>query len=1055
MGDGVMITYTENQLEEAALGWLADQGYEVLFGQDIAHDGKNPQRENYTQVLLTERLRDVLTRINKKLPDSAIDEAVRKIQLTESPSLVINNRNFQKMITDGVDVQYNRSDGSIKTGKVWLFDFENIDNNDFLAVNQFTVIENGHTRRPDIMVFCNGIPLVLFELKSASSEEATVERAYNQVQTYMRDIPVLFTMNSFCVITDGTFARAGTITANYEWYMAWRSEEGDDLLSIGEPQLETLIAGMFNRERFLDIIHHFILFQDDGVTITKILAGYHQYHAVNKAIERTHLALSHKGDRRIGIVWHTQGSGKSLSMVFYAAKLVLALNNPTVVVLTDRNDLDEQLYSTFSRSKALIRQNPRKAENRSHLRELLSVESGGVIFTTIQKFSPFDEEDSYPVLTDRENVIVIADEAHRSQYGFKAELGAGKKNEGDIKFGYARYMRDALPNASFIGFTGTPIDLEDRSTPAVFGDYIDIYDMTRSVEDGSTVRIYYESRIIKLGIDETIELDEEFEDITEYQESGYREKLKSRWARLESVVGSQTRIKELAADIVSHYETRENILLGKAMIVVMSRRIAVELYNEIISLRPKWHSDNDLEGKIKVVMTGSAGDPQSWQPHIRNKKGREELAKRMKNVDDPLKMVIVRDMWLTGFDVPSLDTMYIDKPMRGHNLMQAIARVNRVFRDKKGGLVVDYLGIAQFLKEALSQYTESDRHTAGIDVEQALDILKEKYEIIHDMLNGFNYSDFLTGGPSERMRVIIDGMNFVMGLGRREEKEFIKTVTELEKAQSLCATRDEAKAIALEIGLFKAIKANIIKLRNENIFRKTGRTREDIEAAINQLVSKSIISEDVIDVFEAMNLERPDISILSDEFLKDVQNMKQKNLAAELLRRLIEGKIKVMARTQMVESKKFSEMLKEAINRYTNQAISNIQIIEELIKMAKDIEKASHRGEELGLSQDELAFYDALCVNDSAVKLMGDEVLMQIAHDLAESIRKNITIDWNLKESVRAKMRTTIKKLLKKHGYPPDQQPAAIKTVMEQAELLCENETYGPGVEGEFSKVAE
>lgn len=1039
-----MNLFTEDTLEQAALSWFESLGYSIVFGPDIACDGDSPERNNYGEVILEGRLRDALSRINKKVPASAIDDALRRIFITESPSLIINNRNFQKMITDGIDVQFNRPDGSVKTEKVYIFDFENADNNDWAVINQFTVIENGVNRRPDIMIFLNGIPLVIFELKSASHEETDILKAFHQIETYIKDISSIFTCNSFCVISDGLLAKAGTMTSNFERFMSWRTEDGDKILKITEPQLETMIKGMFEKKRFLDIIKNFILFQDDGSSITKIIAGYHQYHAVNKAVENTHRALALKSDRRIGIVWHTQGSGKSLTMVFYAAKAVQTFGNPTIIVLTDRNDLDEQLFGTFAKSEAILRQTPRQATSRAKLRELLSVESGGIIFTTIQKFSPFEEEDSFPVLTERKNVIVIADEAHRSQYGFQAEVSSKNSDTTDVKYGYAKHMRDALPNASFIGFTGTPVDLEDRSTPAVFGDYIDIYDMTRSVEDKSTVRIFYESRIIKLAIESGASdlLDEEFDDITEYQEESYKDRLKSKWARMEAIVGAENRIKELASDIVSHYETREKIIYGKAMIVVMSRRIAVDLYNEIVKLRPHWHSKDDREGKIKVVMTGSASDKQDWQQHVRNKKGREDMAKRMKDVNDPLKIVIVRDMWLTGFDVPSMDTMYIDKPMKGHNLMQAIARVNRVFKDKKGGLIVDYLGIAEFLKKALSQYTETDRDTAGIDINQVLLIFKEKYEVVCGMLHKLDYSLFIKGTPAERMKTIVSGMNFVMGLGSVREKDFLKTVMELEKAQSLCATTDEAKELSLEIGYFKAIKANIMKIRQENIFRKTGKTKEDIEAAVNQLVSKSIISEEVIDVFEALKMDKPEMSILSDDFIDEVRNIQYKNLAAELLKRLIEGKIKLMARKQLVESKKFSVMLEKALNRYTNQAITNIEIIEELIKMAKDMESSMRRGEDLGLSEDELAFYDALCVNDAAVKIMGDDILKKIAHDLAESIRKNITIDWKLKESVRARMRTEIKKLLRKYGYPPDQQDSAVKTVMEQAELLCENESY-------------
>ncbi|OHD69976.1 MAG: DEAD/DEAH box helicase [Spirochaetes bacterium RBG_16_49_21] len=1053
-----MQAFTEDQLEQAALEWFKDLGYAIIFGPDIAFDGKKPERKDYASPILEDRLREALSRINKKIPAGAIEEAIRKITISEHPSLIVNNRTFQKMITDGVDVQYKRPDGSIKNDKVWLFDYNDPDNNNWLAAHQFTLIENNHNRRPDVVIFLNGIPLAVIELKSAAEEETTDEKAFRQMQTYIKEIPSLFVYNSFCVISDGLLAKAGTITSNFERFMSWRADEGGQIRSLAEPQLATLIKGMFSKERFLDIIKHFVLFQDDGKEIVKILAGYHQYHAVNKALENTDRAVSSKGDRRIGVVWHTQGSGKSLTMVFYTGKLVLSMDNPTIVVITDRNDLDDQLFGTFCKSAGILRQIPKQAETRAQLRELLSVESGGIIFTTIQKFSPFEEEDSFPLLTDRKNVIVIADEAHRSQYGFSAEVRIAKgRGSSEVKFGYAKYLRDALPNASFIGFTGTPIDLEDKSTRAVFGDYIDIYDMTRSVEDKSTVRIYYESRIIKLGLDENVEsfLDDEFEEITEYQEETYKDKLKTKWARMEAVVGSENRIRELANDIVKHYEIREKDHFGKAMIVVMSRRIAVALYEEIVKLRPGWHSDDDDKGKIKVVMTGSASDPKQYQPHARTKKKREDMAGRMKKVDDDLKIVIVRDMWLTGFDVPSLDTMYLDKPMRGHSLMQAIARVNRVFEDKEGGLVVDYIGIAYFLKEALAQYTESDRDTAGIDTSRAVAVMREKYEIIKGILHKFDYSGFLSGSPSQRMQVIIDAVNFVMGLAKDQELALLKTVAELEKAHSLCATSSEATAVALEIGFFKAVKASVIKIRQENIFKKTGKTREDIEFAVNQLVSKSIISEEVIDVFEALHMDRPELSILSEKFLEEIRGLKQKNLAAELLKRLIEGKIKFMSRKQLVESKKFSDRLKEALQRYINQGITNIEIIEELIKMAQDIDASTRRGEGLGLSEEELAFYDALCVSDAAVKIMGDDILKQIAHDLAEAIRKNITIDWNLKESVRAKMRTVIRRLLKKYGYPPDQQPAAIKTVMEQAELLCDEESMGYGADRGLLKVAE
>ena len=1035
-------SYAESDLEQAALEWFEEMHYEKAYGPEISPEGEYPERQYYHEVLLKDRLRDALIRINKHLPREVIEEAIRIIEFPQSPSLLINNRAFQKMITDGIDVEYRTPSGEIEYPKVKVFetDPDRVDNNDFLVVNQFTVIENGGEKRPDIVVFVNGIPLVVFELKSASNEEVGISEAYNQVQTYKKTIPSLFTYNSFIVISDGVNARVGTLTADEERFMMWRTIDGEDVAPSSQPQLEVLIKGMFEKRRLMDIIKHFVLFQTDGDNIVKILAGYHQYHATNKAIASTERAVQEQGDRKIGVIWHTQGSGKSLSMVFYAGKLVLTLDNPTIVVVTDRNDLDDQLFATFSKSKDLLRQTPQQAESRKHLRELLSVESGGIIFTTINKFMPEDQEDTLPVLTERRNVIVIADEAHRSQYGFHAEMVADKnKGEAEVKYGFAKYMRDALPNASFIGFTGTPVELADKNTPAVFGDYIDIYDMTRAVEDGTTVKIYYESRIARLELSESERpvIDSEYEEITEYQEYTQRERLKSKWARLEALAGSEKRVKQIAKDIVEHWERRRSAMFGKAMIVVMSRRIAIDLYKAIVALRPEWHSDDDSKGKIKVVMTGSSSDPADWQPFIGTKRRREYLAKRMKDINDPLEIVIVRDMWLTGFDVPCMHTMYVDKPMKGHNLMQAIARVNRVFRDKPGGLVVDYIGIADLLRSALQQYTESDRKTAGIDTDRAVDFMLEKLQLIRELLHGHDYSKFRSEKASERMKAIVETVDYVLGLGDEGKRNFLNYVTELAKAYALCSTTDAAAEVNLEIGFFKAVKSGIVKIITTENKKKT---TSELDAQLSQLISKSIISDEVVDILEAVGLQKPNIAILSDEFLEHVRGLKQKNLAVELLKRLLQGKVKMFARTNIVQSRKFSEMLEEAIRKYNNRTIETTQVIEELIQMAKDVNAAVKRGEDLGLIREEVAFYDALASNESAKELMGDVVLKQIAHELTNAIRNNIRVDWTLRESVRAQMRITVKRLLKKYGYPPDLEKMAIETVLKQAELMCQNE---------------
>jgi type I restriction enzyme R subunit len=1054
--------FVESQLEEAALEWFEELGYELVFGPDIAPEGDYPEREDYSEVILTERLKDALRRINPRMPMSAIEDAYRQITIPQSPSLIMNNKAFQKMITDGVDVQVKQLDNSYRTEKVYIFDYEKPLNNELMVANQFTIVEHGVEKRPDLIVFINGLPLVVMELKSAIDENVDITDAYNQLQTYKSVIPSLFTYNAFMITSDGINARAGTLTSDEDRFMSWRTIDGEGTAPISIPQLEVLIKGMFQRDVFIDLIKHFILFQTDGKETYKILAGYHQYHAVNKAINSTERATHEKGDRRIGVIWHTQGSGKSLSMVFYAGKLVIneELENPTIVVITDRNDLDDQLYSTFLKSKDLLRGTPVQANDRIHLRELLNNRtSGGIIFTTIHKFAPAsNSSETYeatdglmaaegqacygaPVLTDRKNVIVLADEAHRSQYGFGAEVVKGE-NQAEIKYGYAKYMRDSLPNASYIGFTGTPVELTDKNTKAVFGDYIDVYDMTRAVEDGTTVKIFYESRIAKLELPEDMKpkVDEEYDEITEYQELSQKEKLKSKWARLEAIVGANERIRKIAQDIVEHFEKRESAQIdegGKGMVVAMSRRIAIDLYNEIVALRPDWHSDDLMAGKIKVVMTGSSSDPEGWQKHIGTKASRETLAKRMRDNKDELKLVIVRDMWLTGFDVPSMHTMYIDKPMSGHNLMQAIARVNRVFKEKQGGLVVDYIGIAENLKEALNQYTESDKKTTGVDTELAAQLLLEKHDLIKEMLHGHDYSKFITGKASEKMQAIVETIDFVIGLRENRKNDYVKLVNEMGRAYSLCATTDIAERLNLEVGFHKAVTAGLVKIISEDAKKKT---TTQLDNELNQLISKAISSNEVIDILGSVGLAKPNIAILSEEFLEEVKGMKQKNLAVELLNRLLKGNIKNFSRRNLVQSKKFSELLEASIRKYQNRAIETTQIIMELIELAREIAEAEKRGEATGLTSDELAFYDALADNDSAVDIMGDEILKQIARDLTVAIKNNISVDWNIRESVQAKMKMTIKRLLKKYGYPPDKTDKAVDIVLQQTKLMCQNE---------------
>ena len=1029
---------TESEVEEVAMEYLWTTGWLTAKGPNIAPDGASAERKTYNDVVLSRRLLDSLASLNPKVPADAIEDAFRKITRPDSPSLVQCNRMFHRMLTEGVDVEY-QAKGRTVHDKVRVADFEKPENNNFLAVNQFTVVEGQHNRRADIVLFLNGLPVAVVELKNVVDENATIWGAFNQLQTYKNQIPSLFTFNEFLVISDGLAARVGSLTADRERFSPWKTIEGKEPASSRMPQLEVLFKGLFDKKRFLNFLRHFVVFEDEGNgKIIKKIAGYHQFHAVNEAVQETiracncKIATSQHGDskpgnHRVGVVWHTQGSGKSLTMAFYAGRIVLCpeMENPTLVVITDRNDLDDQLFGTFSRCHELLRQKPVQAESRVHLCEMLNVASGGIIFTTIQKFFPEEKGDVFPKLSNRQNIVVIADEAHRSQY--------------DFIDGFARHMRDALPNASFIGFTGTPIDLTDKNTRAVFGDYISIYDIQRAVEDGATVPIYYEGRLAKLELNEAEKphLDEEFEEITEGEEAAQKEKLKTKWAALEAVAGTEKRIKLIAKDIINHFEHRLEAMDGKAMIVCMSRRICVDLYNAIVTLRPEWHHENDEKGSIKIVMTGSATDPSEWQPHIRNKQGREALAKRFKDPRDQLKIVIVRDMWLTGFDVPCLHTMYIDKPMSGHNLMQAIARVNRVFKDKPGGLIVDYLGLADNLRKALANYTESGgKGKTAIDQEEAVAIMQSKYEICRDLFHGFDWSSWTTNS-AQKINLLPNAQEHILAKNDGKDR-LVKAVTELSQAFALAVPNEKALKICDDIAFFQAVRTSLSKSSALN-----SKPEENLDHAIRQLVSKVVASDQIVDIFTTAGLKKPDVSILSDEFLSEVRNIPQKNLAVELLRKLLDEEIKTRARKNLVQARSFAEVLERSIRAYQNRGIETAQVIEELIKLAKDIREANKRGENLGLSEEEVAFYDALETNDSAVKILGDNALRTIARELLETIRRNVTIDWTIKESARAKLRVMVKHILRKHGYPPDKQEKATQTVLEQAELLCKDWT-GP-----------
>jgi type I restriction enzyme R subunit len=1037
--------FVETDVEEAALVWLAEAGWSVAHGWNIAPDEPGAERHDYAQVVLEGRLREALVRLNPATPPAALDDAFRKVTRPEGPTLEARNRAVHRLLVDGVTVEYRAVDGSIRGAQVRVIDWADPEQNDWVAVNQFTVTENKHTRRPDIILFVNGLPLALLELKNAADENATIWSAFQQCQTYKADLPRLFAYNAVLVASDGVEARIGTLTAGREWFKPWRTIAGESLAGAHLPELQVLLAGVFDRRRLLDLIAYFLVFEDDGSgPLVKKMAGYHQFHAVNVAVAETLRAArpyanesaavspssgtgkrhgGDPGDQRIGVIWHTQGSGKSLTMAFYAGRVIRepAMANPTIVVLTDRNDLDDQLFGTFSRCQDLLRQPPVQAENRADLRAKLAVDAGGVVFTTIQKFMPEEKGDRHPMLSDRRNIVVIADEAHRSQY--------------DFIDGFARHMRDALPNASFIGFTGTPIELTDKNTRAVFGDYISVYDIQRAVEDKATVPIYYESRLAKLALSaaERPRIDPSFEEVTEGEEIDRKEKLKSKWAQLEAIVGSEHRLKLVAQDVVEHFERRLEAMDGKAMIVGMSRRICVELHREIVALRPHWHADDDDRGAIKVVMTGSASDALDWQPHIRNKPRREALAKRFRDPNDPLRIVLVRDMWLTGFDAPVLHTMYVDKPMRGHGLMQAIARVNRVFRDKPGGLVVDYLGLAHELKAALATYTESGgTGRTAIDQSEAVAVMLAKYEVCCGLFHGFDWSKWLTGAPADRLGLLPSALEHI--LAQQDGKErLLAVVHELSQAFALAVPHPEALSVRDDVSFFQAVRAILAK-------RAPGESKpqEELDLAVRQIVSRAVAPEGVVDIFAAAGLAKPDISILSDEFLAEVRSMPQRNLAVELLEKLLHGEIKARSKRNIVQGRSFAELLEQAVRKYQNRAIETAQAIEELIGLAKDLRAAAARGENLGLSDDELAFYDALETNDSAVKVLGDETLRTIARELVAAVRRNVTIDWTIRENVQAQLRVLVKRILRKYGYPPDKQEKATQTVLEQAALLTE-----------------
>ncbi len=1069
---------TENIIEHTALELLKLNGWNYIAGKDLSPENNNSERATFQDVILEKRLVNAAVRINPGIPYAVIEQAVSKVKNIYSPDLIFNNETFHRLMVEKVKVPYHK-DGFERSHEVTLIDFDNIGNNEFIAVNQFTVIENNRIKRPDIVLFINGLPLVVIELKNATDTNATLRSAYEQVQTYKFTIPSLFTYNSFCVISDGTACKSGSISAGYNRYSTWKTADGKLEATRSKPEIETTIKGMLNHKTLLDLIRNFIVFEktivesaDDkksgikSVQTVKKLAAYHQYYAVNKAIEKTVEASGNNGDRRGGVVWHTQGSGKSLSMVFYSGKLIIRpeMKNPTIVVLTDRNDLDDQLFGTFSASKQLLRQEPVQAQSRENLKELLNVASGGIVFTTIQKFSPDFGQNVIETLSERENIVVVADEAHRSQYGFDAKIReennpntkavVGKR----IAYGFAKYMREALPKATFIGFTGTPIESKDINTPQVFGNYIDIYDIAQAVRDGATVPIYYESRLAKVSLDEKgRKLIEEFDEQLEMDEEiSDNQRAKAKWTKLEAIVGSSKRLNNLSNDIIQHFEQRQEVFAGKGMIVAMSRRIAVDLYNQIVAKRPEWHDDDLGKGKIKVVMTSASSDGAEFAKHHTVKSQRRLLSDRLKDENNLLQIVIVIDMWLTGFDVPCLTTMYIDKPMRGHSLMQAIARVNRVYKDKKGGLIVDYLGIASDLKKALAFYSESKGQGEPTEnIELAVSIMLEKYEIVKQMFNEKSnrdikdmiddrqlydttgivllYKKFFDADSGNKLKVMLSATDHILGLDDGKNR-FVKETAYLCQSFALAVPHDKAMKIKDDVALFQGIRAILIK-SDTNV--GGGKTDYEVETAVKNIIDKALSSETVIDIFSEVGLQKPEITILSEEFLIEVKNMKHKNLAFEVLKKILNDEIKNRTRVNLIQSKKLLEMLESAIKRYQNNLITTTQVIQELIELAEEIRQSDSEAKRLGLTEAEYAFYTALEVNDSAVKVLGDEHLRLIAREIAEKVRANTTIDWTIRESARANLMSIVKRTLKKLGYPPDKTQKAIDTVIEQAELMA------------------
>ncbi|WP_144628280.1 type I restriction endonuclease subunit R [Arthrobacter woluwensis] len=1041
-----MTSFNENVVELAALEYFADLGFHRLHGPDIAPGETGEERESYEDVFLWGRLRDAIRRINPGVAPAVAEEAIKRVQRAESQNPIDENYRLHKLITEGVPVEHREADGTLRTSRIWLVDFEKPSNNDWVAVNQFTIVENGKNRRPDVLVMVNGMPLALLELKNPTAEHATLKSAWNQVQTYRHDIPSVFVPNAVTVLSDGTSATMSSYTGGFEHYAPWKTIEGREVVS-NLPALEVLIKGVFEPKRFLDLLQNFVVFSDETVTdkatgqptrvLVKRVAKYHQYWAVNAAVDSTVQASRPNGDRRGGVVWHTQGSGKSFEMVFYAAKLMRdpRMANPTLVFITDRNDLDDQLFGETFAPARILPETPVQAETRTDLRAKLKRASGGIVFTTLQKFAPGEDGDADPMLTDRRNVVVVADEAHRSQYGFSEKLD----RHGRLKAGLAKHMRDALPGATYLGFTGTPIESSDKSTRSVFGDYVDIYDLTRAVEDGSTVRIFYESRLAKIDLsaEDYAALDDLVEEITETVEEDAAIAAKSRWSRLEAIVGADSRLDLIARDVVEHWEKRRESLFGKGMIVVMSRRIAVKLYEKIVALRPDWHSADPAKGKIKVVMTGSAADPQEFQQHIHSKDVRKDLKRRAKNADDELELVIVRDMWLTGFDAPSMHTMYVDKTMQGAGLMQAIARVNRTFRDKPGGLIVDYIGVFANLQAALMEYSPSDRDQAGVPIGEMVAVMQEKYDIVRGLLHGVQYDSSPALSASQRLADYAKVLDFVMADPDRMTR-FNDQVLALAKAFALAGARDEAAEIRNDVRLFTDVRAAILKIQNPDSGRG-GSGSVEIDTALGQLLNEAVAADQVVDIYKLAGVETPELSILSDEFLDSLADKEKPNLQMGLLRRLLNDQIRTVQRTNIVQARKFSELLDEAINRYTNRSLTTAEIIAELVKLAKQMREEQKRHDDLGLREDEVAFYDAIVQSDAAVLELGDEVLKEIAQKLVKAVRESATIDWNLKDSVRAAMRSRVRRLLARYDYPPDAEAKAIELVLEQAELFATN----------------